>query len=364
MVIDDLLIATLPIKPQNKTNIGMMLAPTIMDYIGTALDIEKNLGVNILHSYADKGVELNEYLEYINNSGIKYNSLFIDSDYSNQLLEIIEEMYNKGELKIKNKVKLRCSCGRVDMINSLHNNGKLYNKRNGKLFCNYCGGECHMYNEKSLVFELKSKDINISIVPTFLKKEISFLKNTFDSSDIMISKNRDTGYKLKTKEGIFNIDIDFLWMNYFKLFDKTNIIYIASNHQLFSMFVMNCLAQTTSIKNLIFIANPYINVDLEKAKEQYEFRKLDEYKKMLLLYNLKWKNKNCDWCDSNYRFLANISDTKVKNLYNSMIISAHEICDSDLPIDEMLYRILNQSTNMQENIKIMKKLYKTGNLKR
>ena len=40
------IILTLPIKPQSETNIGMMLSPTVMDYIGSALKIKKNIGFN------------------------------------------------------------------------------------------------------------------------------------------------------------------------------------------------------------------------------------------------------------------------------------------------------------------------------
>ncbi len=359
---DDLMIASLPIKPQKKTNIGMLLAPTIVDYVGSVLNAHKNLGVNILHSYDDKNSELNEYMDYINNSKIKYDSLFIDENYTDKMLEIADDMYSKGQLLVKNKQILRCDCGRVDMVYSLGNNAKLYHIKDGKIFCNYCNKECHIYDEKVLTFPIDSDLLDISITPTFLKKEIYLFQSSFKNSEIMISKYRNTGYNLNTKEGIFNIDIDFIWMNYFKLFDKTNQIYVASNHQLFLMYLMNYIAKKTSDIKLTFIANPYINANLEIAKKQYETRKLEEYKKLLLLYNLKWKNKNCNWSDSNYEYLNNISNPKIINLYKSMIISAREMYNEDIPFDEMLYQILKDGTNMQSNIKTMKRLNKEKRL--
>lgn len=45
---NNIMISTLPIKPQKNTNIGMMIAPTIMDFMGTVLNIEKNIGFNVL----------------------------------------------------------------------------------------------------------------------------------------------------------------------------------------------------------------------------------------------------------------------------------------------------------------------------
>lgn len=180
--------------------------------------------------------------------------------------------------------------------------------------------------------------------------------------DILVSKNRNTGYVIDTLSGSFNIDVDFVWSNYFKLYDNPKQIYIASNHQLFLMFLMSFLAQKTSNKELVFIANPYLNVDLEEAKRQYQLRALKEYKQLLLLYNFRWQNKNCNWSSTNTTYLNNISETKLRNLYNAMIISSKELLESDLPLEELIFKILNEKSNMQNNIKEMKRLYKEGRL--
>lgn len=249
MNLEDTIILTLPIKPQNKTNIGMMLAPTIMDYIGTSLKIKKNIGFNIIHSYEDKEINFNEYLNYVNASKINYDSIFIDKNCSDELLKIVEKMYYDEYLKIKNKEKIRCSCGRVDMLYASLNNEKLYFIQDGKMICNSCLKECKKYNEKSLVLEIKDTKIIPSICPLYLKKDINELSKTFKSNDILISKNRDTGFELTIGEEKFNIDVDFIWSNYFKLIEEKNQIYIASNHQLFNMYIINYLATTSSDKN-------------------------------------------------------------------------------------------------------------------
>ncbi len=41
-----------------------------------------------------------------------------------------------------------------------------------------------------------------------------------------------------------------------------------------------------------------------------------------------------------------------------MILYASEIENKDAKLEEILYSLLNNNTNMQNNIKIMKKLYK------
>ena len=89
---DEMIISTLPIKPQKSTNIGMMIAPTIMDYVGDVLGIEKNIGFNILHTYDDKAESLSNYLEYVKYSGINYDNIFIYKDHADKLLEIVADM--------------------------------------------------------------------------------------------------------------------------------------------------------------------------------------------------------------------------------------------------------------------------------
>ena len=98
----------------------------------------------------------------------------------------------------------------------------------------------------------------------------------------------------------------------------------------------------------------------KNAKNQYEKKLLKEYKALLILYNLRWHNKNCNWSDSVASYLNGISETKIKNLYKSMILNASELINPDAKIEEILYILLNYNTNMQNNIKIMKKMYKGG----
>lgn len=358
---EETMISTLPIKPQANTNIGMMIAPTIMDFIGEVLDIEKNLSFNILHTYDSKIVELDNYLTYIKNSKIDYDSIFIDKDYGFQLLEIVSNMYKNGLIKEKYKEVLRCNCGVVDMVySSDKNNAKLYTIKNNKRYCNCCKSECYKVYDKCLVFEIKELANEISIVPLYLKKEVDELAKQFLNSDILVSKKRNTGYSLEINNHKYNIDIDFLWSNYFKLYNKENQIYISSNHQIFNIYLMNYLAQNTSNKNLTFIASPYVKGDLKEIKRQYEMRVLKEYKVLLLLYNLKWKNKDSTWSDSVMQYLTNISDKRLENLYKSIIISAKN--NENLDLDQLINSIFNQETNMQNSIKNMKKLYKEGRL--
>lgn len=95
MTSKDFLISTLPIKPQKEINIGMLLSPTIMNFIGDVFDSQRNIGFNIIHSYKQKNAELNHYLNVINESEIEYDSIFVDKEHGIELLEIIDKMYHE-----------------------------------------------------------------------------------------------------------------------------------------------------------------------------------------------------------------------------------------------------------------------------
>lgn len=106
-----------------------------------------------------------------------------------------------------------------------------------------------------------------------------------------------------------------------------------------------------------------LNLNLSNTKNQYESKKLKEYKELLLLYNLKWKNKDCNWSDSNANYLKNISDTKLKNLYDALILSSKDLTKKDYEFDRLISEMLKKETNIQNNIKTMKKLYNAKNHK-
>lgn len=355
---NDYVVATLPIKPQQNTNVGMMIAPTIMEHIGNVFHIDKCMSVNLLHTYEDKSKDLNNYKHYIENAGINYNFLFKDDEYTNELLDIIKKMISSELIFIQKEHIIRCNCGKVDMLkDATNNNGKMYHIENDNIICNYCKNPCHEYEEDVLVLKINEHE-SANIYPTFLQKDIKEIEKKFIGKKILISKKRNTGFKLEIDKKSFNVDIDFIWSNYFKLLNYQNEIFIASNHQLYNMFFINYLSKISSNKKIHFIATPYIDGNLNDIKKEYQARKLKEYKLLLLLYNLKWKNKSSKWSTSNYNYLVNISDTKLKNLYEALLYDGSEKQNENIFTN--IESILNSSSNMKKNISLMKTLYKKG----
>ena len=83
----------------------------------------------------------------------------------------------------------------------------------------------------------------VSIFPNFYKKSMAMFYEQYKNMEYMISKERKTGYNVVKDGRIFSLDIDFLWMNFPKVFKEQEQILIASNHQLFEMFLLHSFLQ-------------------------------------------------------------------------------------------------------------------------
>ncbi len=353
-------VMTMPIKPQEETNIGMYISPTLMEVLSDILSCDSVMAVNLLNTYKDKDLQLKHFIDDLERQGIKYDKLFVDKNYVDKILTLIQELIKRGFVKKSTEEVFRCDCGKVDFlkqgINS--NTNKLYYEKNGKYYCKECGSECKSFKEDVLVLDL-SKDVDDSmlIVPTFLKNDVKHLTKAFKGSKMLVSKQRDTGYQLDVDGKKFNIDIDFLWTNYFRFFDNDQIIMLASNHQLYKMYLLNYLNKIISGNEICFVAHPYMNLSRElNPLAEYEKTRDSIYKKLFILYNLKWQNKNCDWSSSTISYLSNISTTRRNNLYKVIENCGNKFDENMMPLDEYLENILRRGINMQQNIPESKKL--------
>ena len=59
---ENITVTTMPIKPYEKINIGLMIAPTLVDIIGPIIKCKKVLSFNLLHSFDNKVPVLSNYI--------------------------------------------------------------------------------------------------------------------------------------------------------------------------------------------------------------------------------------------------------------------------------------------------------------
>jgi len=353
---DDFMITTMPIKPYEKINIGLMIAPTLCDVLGTILNCKKILAFNLLHSYEDKNVNLQNYINNIEKFKIKYDDIIKDIEHVEEYLNKLEELYRKGTINIKKGEVLRCDCGKVEMtLKSIRYNkdGDLYYWKDNKIFCKHCNKECKKYIQNNLYLDIKGEYCsNISITPIFSINEIKDLTNKFINKNILISKNRQNNYSLKIEGQNFNVDIDMLWMMFNQIEESKNQILIASNHQLYEMFISNYINNIFGNKNLHFIATPYLtnneNIDLA---DKILSKDNPLYKKLSILYSLKWKYKTLNWNNGILELLNKLTSEELIELYNIILnLSYNEQANIDNIINNLLTDI-----NLNKNIKTLKR---------
>lgn len=359
-MMEDLIISTLPIKPRKNPIVGMAISPVIVELLGKKLKIHKNLAVNLLHSYNDLFSLLDYNINYFSNYGLEFDRLILDSKNVCKLLEGVEKLISADFIVSRQIEKCMCDCGFVDVpVTAISNycDGKIYQIQGGKVICNHCHTACKKYKENSLVFDLKSQDFShdIHMFPFFEKKDIMAFDKNNNIDFHLISKTRNTGYQIMCGSQKYNVDIDALWMNFPQIYDEKRQIYVASNHQLYPIYVMNLINNALNEKEVFYILNPYLGkseglrLDVEKLYERSPI-----YAKLAIISSLRWKKKDCTWDNSVLRGLSKYDENILNQLYDVMILEGFK----DDNFEKDLGQFLNYDTTIQRNISVIKRLVK------
>jgi len=349
----DLIVSTLPIKPQAKASIGRITGPLLAEFISTKLGCDFVFSINTLHSYEDRTVDITTYLNSVKDLGIKYDSLYVDSENTDKYLNIIYKLIENGTIIKKKDTVLRCECGRVDILKKgiRHYDGaSLYSINGDEYICNHCHSKCKEYKEEGLYFNFDEKiDDSIQIFPTYLKKNVLQFSENLKGNQLLISKMRNTGYEVDN----FNIDIDFLWMNYVANFEQNNQVLIASNREVFKMYVLNYINRHAENKNITFVAHPYITkpegVNLKELMNRYD----DLYRKLSILYTIKWRNKECQYNPNLIEQIAKLGGVKRDYLYRDITSYNYE---EGKNLEEYFDEVFLRGFNIQRDTQKIKKL--------
>ena len=356
----DKIITTLPIKPQEKIKIGLCIAPLLSEVLRNSMDAKNIFSVNLLNTYDYKDNVLKNYLNKIKSLGINYDELYIDKDNSDKLIKCIQEMIKRNVIVEKETPILRCKCCRIETpIESIreYDDKALYYEKDGKLFCKICNEEAKLSIEKALFLHLdKDTDTSIKIFPEYLKNACENFDKQYKGKDYLITKKRNTGYSINYNGTNYNIDIDALWMNYINCFNSQEQVIIASNHQLFEMYLMNYINKMYNNKDLHFIATPYLVSKNKKLDEQFEKMRPLEVK-LNLLFSLKWKTPDSTFNENAEKYLKSLDDEELEKLYYQ-IQSKTDKEDTKLQIKDVLLNNINFQKALKK-ANALKKLQRT-----
>lgn len=348
-------VLTLPMMPVDGNNYGKFVTPIISEILSNIFSCNYYHCINILDSFNDRSMIIDNYISSLNDNNINYDKLWYDIENISKLLKNIETLIKKDYIFEKHSSVYRCECGIVeiekDKINTCNPNNLKFKYDTGKLVCKHCGSICKEYQEKILVFVpngIKLQDI--SILPSYLKKDIKTYEQTVLNSYTTISRKRNTGISIYYNGTKYNIDIDFLWETYLNTFEEQEKIVVSGNRMVYQLFLVSVLEKCLSPENnTILIGTPYIT-NIKSILQNPNFIDNKELRKLFIVFNTKWQKKEILYDETILTYLKKISSDKRRKLYDIINMPIVENNDFYNNIEE----ILKKQLNMQEGVKKLK----------
>lgn len=348
-------ILTLPMMPVDGNNYGKFITPIICETLSNIFKCNYYHCINILDSFNDRSIMLDDYISSLNDNHIHYDKLWYDAKNIPNLLQNIETLIKNEYIFELDSSIYRCECGIVEIeknkISSCNPNNLKFNYINGKLVCKHCGSICKEYKEKILVFVPKDITLrDIKILPGYLNKDIKTYEQTILNSYTTISRKRNTGVSILNNGNKYNIDIDFLWGTYLNTFKEQEKIVVSGNRMVYQLFLVSVLEKCLSKENnTILIGTPYIT-NIKDILKNSTFIDDEQLRKLFIIFNTKWQKKEILYDETILTYLYKMSDEKKQQLYNIINRSISENIDFYSDTE----KILKKQLNMQESVKRLK----------
>lgn len=351
-------VITLPMKPHRNEKIGMIVIPSLADMFSKRIGAKSYLGINLMDSYINRENFVNDYYNLLYQMNIDFDEVWIDNSNKSKLMENVNKLKEKGYIQEKEMKLLRCPCGVIDMKREGANNfvtKRSYEVKGNEIFCKECGEKCIELIDKVLVFNSGNLEIESITIPTRISKEKREFNRKFKGQDILISRKRDTKNKIDFNGTQYNIDIDFLTLNYLSCFNEEKRIVIGSNHHIYQMYMMELFESCLESKSEnLYIAVPYV-----RTPENYPFDlksslfALNDYARALYIFStaFRFKNTTNSWLTNMYEYFKNMNIEDAKKLYHEMTVP--QKMQEGISLRDYVTNSVN-NTNIQRMLKTIK----------
>lgn len=304
-------IISMPIDVRSSYNKdGMYVIPVIIDYFSKLYGINGNLILNFMDSFNKDRIQFKDrYIDNLKKIGINLN-LSYDYDYISEVNNIIIELILKGYIYTKIIEIIKCDCGRVDHPKEAKLSGAkvLGIKEPESYFCKICFSDCFVLSEERLVLKLNPINyLDFNVFPTNRRSSIINILEGLIGKEMVISKNRDTGFEFFFENKTYSIDVDYY--NYFLLASITSDqkIVVSSNHTEFQQVVTYLISNMINKpKDYTIVSTPYLlrnNISERQFFTNETFSNLpkNEHLKYLILKSLRnAKHSSYEWEDGYY----------------------------------------------------------------
>ena len=304
-------IISIPIDVRSSYNKdGMYVIPVIIDYFSKLYGINGNLILNFMDSFNKDKIQFkDEYIQNLNKLGTNLN-LSYDYDYRSEVNNVIIELISNGYAYPKTIEIIKCDCGRVDYPKEAELSGTkiLGIKNHGSYFCQICFSDCFEIKEERLVLKLNPVDsLDFNVFPANRHSSIMNILEGLIGKEMVISKNRNTGFEFVFENKTYSIDVDYY--NYFLLASiiADQKIVISSNHTEFQQSVTYLISNMINkSKDYTIVSIPYLlrnNISERQFITNENFSNLpkNEHLKYLILKSLRnAKQSTYQWDDGYY----------------------------------------------------------------
>ena len=336
----DISVITIPATPPEKTSYGFLTLVLLAYMLGTKLNANKYLYLNVLHSYKDKQSAAQRLLTDMESLDIKMDNVLYDADYTTQFDRDLLLLKQQGYIEIKEIKKLRCPCGKVDCLNVPGLKYNFVKSVNDKKVCVFCNEPCNSIVEKSLVFKFPSIPENdrIKMVPKRLGNKAKEFYSKLENSEMLISKQRETGITREIDGHLFNIDIDFFLYNFLSNIKTSKRIIVGSSHVIYHMVMIDVIDYIKNQNNEnVFVTMPYIHGQCQIPNAL----NIANYKKQIYMLGSVAKSSEAQFNQSLFQLVTKDRKENYLRAMYSVMMQQYDI----IPNQSFLYNVNSMYMN-------------------
>lgn len=264
-------VSTLPMDPKRSDEFFLFTTPFISHLVAKATGRSLILPINRVGTETSP---IDSYIQGVSALGIYPYKLTFDNNpnFLEFVTDLVYKQYKLGEVVINQESIMRCQCGVVEMLSRAtdkiekRTNGKTFKVRADKaLICKKCNTVASSSLETCLLSHLPANRLNPgNVQPKWYQLPVQEELSRYFNSPHLISRQRETSVQVTLAGMNFNLDNDYVWLNYGRYCNEnlenpqpTDVI-VASNHSLRKGAVYATLAGYSKDMPINLVLTPYI----------------------------------------------------------------------------------------------------------
>ncbi len=304
-----MIVTTLPItvRPIRQMTIGSLLGPFVASVAAKYLGAQFTLSLNTLGQKISADVEgdMREFLDKLRYFDILPHDVWADSQYGYRAFfsDFFSDLVRSGNIRIVEAEVVTCPCGALEIpMEHARSHGKTYSSCGKKLVCKKCLGVATPNTAPFLTYQF-SEYLTTNVLPAWVNSEATEFASRFSSSNLRISRLRNTDVVEQIGGRDFFIDIDFFWSCYISYLERFStdgqILVVTSNRTirqaLFSAWLRGARPPSQSTTILTTPILRYINrgnrIETLSLPIEYLAKKDPGDVRFMLAQALSWKMK-------------------------------------------------------------------------